>query len=74
MWTNRRNRSRHPWRQDEPKIEPDEKLVAFRMSAQRYAKLKQIASKRSKSVSELINEVLNNKLHLAPKAGASLSG
>lgn len=67
----RTNRNRHPesWRrQTAPRILEDEKLVAFRMSARRYAVLKRIAGKQLKAVATLINEVLDNKFHLEEKA------
>lgn len=68
MFTRRRNRSRSHWgwRGEDPdhKILEDEKLVGFRMSAQRYAKLKERARKQGKSVAQLINDVLDRNLKL----------
>jgi predicted DNA-binding ribbon-helix-helix protein len=67
MWV-RSNRSKHPWQSTDAVILADEKLVAFRISARRYAILKEIAAKNQKPIAQLINEILNNKLRLEERA------
>lgn len=64
----RTNRSKWGTFYTQKKPLDDEKMVGFRMSERRYEALKKIASKRCIPIAELINEVLDNKLHLEEKA------
>jgi len=67
MYRHRANRSRQSWHQTAT-IQPDEKLIAFRMSARRYAVLKDVAAKTGKPIAQLINEILDQKLKLEERA------
>jgi predicted DNA-binding protein len=74
MWRYRNNRTRNGYGTG-PKIQEDEKLVAFRISKARYNELKSIAASDHKPVAQFINEAIDEKLRqLRAKCSATDCG